>query len=111
MSNEQKHTPGPWEWDAGDAGAEFSAPYSTVSVDGGNIIIAEINHYIPEGRANAQLISAAPELLEALEKIVKCERNRAKDLRHRKAWLPLKFSEERIADAEAAIAKAKGETQ
>lgn len=46
------------------------------------------------------------DLLEALKHLVKCEDNRAKDLRHREAWLPLKFSEQRMSAARAAIAAA-----
>lgn len=66
-----EHTPGPWEWDAGDIGAEYSVPYSDIFKDAGEIIIASFNDNIPEGRANARLIAAAPDLLEALEDIAR----------------------------------------
>lgn len=67
------HTPGPWEWDAGDDGTDYSHPYCSVSTDGGNLIIAEVNDRFDReaGRANAALIAAAPELLAALTDIAK----------------------------------------
>lgn len=57
----------------------------------------------------SRLRAVNKELVEALEKIVVDEENRAKNLRHREAWLPLKFSEERMAKAHAALARAKEE--
>lgn len=44
---------------------------------------------------------------QSLGKIVECEKRRAADLRHRKAWQLVKFSEERMAAAEATLAKLK----
>ena len=109
MSN-TKHTPGPWANDPNGTGA-----VGDISTADGELCVAQAQQTSPSGRpdpardANARLIAAAPELLEALKKIVECERKRAKDLQHRKAWLPLKFSEERISAAEAAVAKAEGD--
>jgi hypothetical protein len=59
-------------------------------------------------KEDATIMAAAPDMLAALQKIVECEKNRAGDLRHREAWSLVKFSEDRIAAAEAAIAKATG---
>ena len=53
-----------------------------------------------------KLMKAAPKLLDALKKIVKCEENRARDLRHREAWVLVKFSEDRMKAAQDAIAEA-----
>ena len=53
-----KHTPGPWTIDG-------------LHISGNGYSIAHINsHRTTEGRANADLIAAAPELLEALENLL-----------------------------------------
>ena len=56
-------TPGPWEWDAGDIGQDYPASYCDVFVDGGNLIIAQVNDRFSReiGHANARLIAAAPD--------------------------------------------------
>jgi hypothetical protein len=61
-----KFTPGPWEWDAGIIPPDGPGRYADVYVEGGEKIIARFNDCIPEGRANAALITAAPALYEAL---------------------------------------------
>jgi hypothetical protein len=68
-----KHTPGPWDWDAGDIGNEYSIRYCTVSKGAGDLIIAEVNDVfsIEEGRANAALIAAAPDMKDALKLMVR----------------------------------------
>jgi len=61
---EAKHTPGPWEWD-----------YS-VSIKSGRELVALIYstpHKNTSLDANARLIAAAPELLEALQKIARMD--------------------------------------
>lgn len=60
---EATHTPGPWEWDAGVVPPDGPGRYADIYVDGGETIIASFNDAIPEGRANARLIAAAPTLL------------------------------------------------
>jgi hypothetical protein len=55
---EAKHTPGPWFMDGPTLKC---AKYNIGSVN---------SHRTTEGTANAQLISAAPELLAALEEVV-----------------------------------------
>lgn len=113
MSN--KHTPAPWKF----------TPSKNKDHDGMNVftITPELasswntNGGYPIARtagvsseANAHLIAAAPELLEALEKIVKCEINRRKDLKalaNRPQGL-YNFSNERVIAAQKAIKKAKG---
>jgi len=53
-----KHTPGPWTLEGG-------------KVCGNGYYIATVNsHGTTEGRANATLMAAAPDLLEALEAIM-----------------------------------------
>jgi hypothetical protein len=103
---EAKHTPGPWK-------VEFNAPMAAIP---GHLIKADNTAETPiallwEGGgtkggptqiANARLIAAAPELLEALEHMVAVSN-----------WATTIQSEEQydamIANAEAAIRKAKGE--
>ena len=54
-----KHTTGPWIINGN-------------KIDGNGYHLASVNsHSTTEGRANAQLIAAAPELLDALERMVK----------------------------------------
>jgi hypothetical protein len=112
MTNTQ-HTPGPWEaqWSTRTNGGPKQGWHvfnrETVDVDG---IVCDL----PDGNdadANARLIAEAPAMLDALrdatdalEKIVVDEERRARDLHHREAWMPLKFSEARLTKARAAIA-------
>ncbi len=60
-----KHTPGPWDyWSGYNPVDELEAQITT---EDGDIVIASYNRQIPEGEANARLLAAAPELLEALQ--------------------------------------------
>jgi hypothetical protein len=113
-----KHTPGPWYachkqvWSdhypvAEVAHGPWGDPYAALEITGGELdmqakpVIKMIEYGIipiETAEANARLIAAAPELLEALEKIAKmeiphgsCVDNQMRDI------------------ARAAIAKAKGE--
>ena len=101
MANENlKHTPGPWKVD------EISSPPHDRGVFGmDGMIVAKI--YLPlnfnkqQADANACLIAAAPEILEALERLV---------TEHKSALYS--SLEKRIANwqiAEAAIRKARGQ--
>ncbi len=93
-----KHTPGPWIFEERVAGFDILAPESVYYV-------AEylgVDCGVIDNIADACLIAAAPELLEALEEIVKeyCENpDNGRTLR----WA--------IDGAKEAIAKAKGEEQ
>lgn len=72
---QSKHTPGPWHTD-GECGNIFTAYYdgqlngylATVSIDG--LIANTRSDRKQEGLANARLIAAAPDLLEALKIIL-----------------------------------------
>jgi hypothetical protein len=65
-----KHTPGPWQWTKGD---KYSYPRVGDSADHtiadvwDDSSLAVVSR--EQGEANAQLIAAAPELLEALKLI------------------------------------------
>jgi hypothetical protein len=73
------HTPGPWEQALG-----ISCHEITAKPDGLKVYIAQATSQSwggvgsTEGEANARLIAAAPELLEALQRIVKQREDGAK---------------------------------
>lgn len=60
MKNQKSFTPGPWEYDHGNA----------IKTKNG-LLIANISRGLDDGEivANANLIAAAPEMLEALSKV------------------------------------------
>ena len=98
--SETKWTPGPWS-------VAGTCTVYAVSEDGVNIFDAQVQPgYAGDRRtpvneitANAQLIAAAPELYEALEKMVEDDF---------KSGAPDHY--QRTASARAALAKARGET-
>lgn len=67
MTNTAKHTPGPWYTTQNSCAKEKDKPKLRVSRNwrGAEQVIAVCEEY--EGEANARLIAAAPELLEALK--------------------------------------------
>lgn len=74
MDNKLKYTPGPWHWEypAGDALAELVASdNNTIICDFGD----NETYYPTAGKepnkADAKLIAAAPELLEALIEVIR----------------------------------------
>jgi hypothetical protein len=106
-----KHTPGPWEADNGEG-------YSIWSIYGRTSLIAQAIGDSAETDANAHLIAAAPELLDALKEAIDgkvrqhshaahpsglfcsvCGVNSDQAVHHPKCWVAL---------ADAAIAKAEG---
>lgn len=90
-----QHTPGPWEIDQA-----IRHGFTVYSEQSGFIVgyMDEEGRYgAVESEANARLIAAAPDLLEALETIVATERDRHG---YHPAWTD---------QARAAIAKARGE--
>jgi len=60
-----QHTPGPWEWDSAvwDYDPNQDAPWLVTEALGDRVLSGMIQC---NGEANARLISAAPDLLEAL---------------------------------------------
>lgn len=66
--SKQSYTPGPWDyWSGYNPVDELEAQITT---EDGDIVIASYNRQIPEGEANAKLLAAAPELLEALQSCI-----------------------------------------
>lgn len=63
--SERKHTPGPWRL----SGHSEDSPEKLSVEDGYGYFIAEVDFGLAQ-KANARLIAAAPELLEALESIL-----------------------------------------
>ena len=71
-----KHTPGPWTTDE----ADHDEPYQDIRIQAGKrgicrvwIDDAPVHDYNAEQRANARLIAAAPDLLEALKALLNAE--------------------------------------
>jgi len=117
--SETKHTPGPWI----GAGPSFGDPlprYTTEIVtewedeDDQRPVICTLpfRHYDHENEANARLIAAAPELLEALElaekKLVRLHISLSLN---EKAGMRSADKDPAIQEIRAAIAKAKGDHQ
>lgn len=96
-----KHTPGPWEASAGDVYAEptsgFPMKVAAAFAQRGDVVQME------QVAANARLIAAAPELLEALEAAIKWAAPMAE--------APVEARPEWFDKCRAAIAKATGESQ
>lgn len=95
-----KHTPGPWivgSYDFLDQQVHIDAPSGDPDL-GYKSLEGVAIAYGCKAKANAMLIAAAPDLLEALEQFV--------------AWVDAPresaFSDSQLAAARAAIAKAKG---
>jgi hypothetical protein len=101
--NNFKHTPGPWEVVPGDdymiSAAAYPAdfPHLCKADDTGDMLAYVGNRTADFGEANARLIAAAPDLLEALESVLgNCLDSEGLAAAH--------------AKARAAIAKATGES-
>ena len=103
MSDKTKHTPGPW------VVRTIDQSLATVETQDGRYIIGNAGQLRAddwktghiERRANARLIAAAPELLEALQKMLPELRGLS---------IVSDTAAEMLREAEAAIAKATGET-
>lgn len=89
-----QHTPGPWELVKQED--DFEIKHKVYFIGS----VYDFNQF-PENEANARLIAAAPDLLEALEYMIE-------EATSGQFSNP---SEEEIQKARAAIAKAKGETK
>lgn len=86
------HTPGPWEV----AGNCVRTQYRMGDPDNNGTMVADVGVYLPEREANARLIAAAPELLDALTDLFD----------YVVANGILKERSSRLAKARAALAKA-----
>jgi hypothetical protein len=71
MSDKLKHTPGPWQVRTIDGSIGHIETLDGVAVANAEIVGTLRQPNTAERKANAALISAAPELLEALEKIAR----------------------------------------
>jgi hypothetical protein len=98
------YTKGPWHWDSGDIGIEYSRQYSDIYTDD-ETIIAEINWHIPEHEANAHLIAAAPDLYNALKDVLRSCRHDFGPGQEEE----IKF-QEAYSEQFAALKKARGES-
>lgn len=98
------HTPGPWTVQPNSRTVGRGA---WIHDETGNNVALACGTSDENANANAHLIAAAPELYEALEKIVIDEENRRKSLRTNSP--AAQFSDKRLAAARAALAKARGE--
>lgn len=101
---EAQHTPGPWSAEAGYGhhGLRLDGPHGEVLGHVRAFVpTGDVAHGMPvmqkwaEGQANAKLIAAAPELLDAVHALLDA--------------LPSATTHPAIAQARAAIAKATGE--
>lgn len=101
--NETKPTPGPWNAGTVEGNeTRYVQPYFSGSGRCIGVVYGDIDHkWTDEHRANAQLIAAAPELLEALGGLVNCHTGAA--------WQTEAVRREWWLKGVAAIAKAKGE--
>ena len=100
------HTPGPWSLDLCDDGA--FAVYVPPSVDMGWSTVITSRNQLPdradESHANARLIAAAPELLDALQTMLVGSRYYGNGV-----WETVRMpSEEALCKAADSIAKATG---
>lgn len=67
-----RHTPGPWNINCTDKAIEKNKSHYTIDTDSGEIALVKFDpapDKFKQGEANAILIAAAPEMLEALYKI------------------------------------------
>lgn len=87
MNNETKHTPGPWKWTSNYTSSTNEPTWSLIDGTGYGILSCDGIGNSPQGlgdtgHANARLIAAAPELLEAAKEFVrKCECGEARSKR------------------------------
>ncbi len=102
------HTPGPWKVGNGDifADGNETSDFDDIVIcaigqsgGGRSHEYAVVKAHKPEGRANARLIAAAPELLEALKEIRRVGDDK---MAFASEWAAA------VAKADAAISKAEG---
>lgn len=105
MSHETKHTPAPWMIE--DSGDHINIHNEKFDIATIYNVSNDYNCYAIERKANARLISAAPELLEALEEILE------HDYPPEKLWSGdaacSTYENPRLIKARSALAKARRE--
>lgn len=103
-----KHTPGPWEANTGGSGEEgdghVRTAYDYKGIDDKNLGKMDIVTGVYWNMNDAHLIAAAPEMLEALQFLCGAAKSAYWDAEFEMA------AAEAIDQADAAIAKAKGES-
>jgi len=96
-----KYTPGPWEVSPGEFVMRIKSIHSSEMVACVTWLPREGRRSSEEAKANARLLAAAPELLEALKELLDNQNGPPLTLdRHRKAWA------QAVEKSCAAIAKA-----
>lgn len=108
VMSEHKHTPGPWQWSLSGPGPTCKIYHKTIIL--GEIVLARIlaSHdeklmmpSLEVAEANARLIAAAPELLEAAKIMRERIRQLANDADHTwNDWPESYFADAAIAKAE-----------
>lgn len=106
---EKKHTAGPWRYEAHLQDISWlvgpDAPLGPIGPQGTELTGIHVAAIAKDSEANARLIAAAPDLLEALEGLVEDVERTRSDF-----WgLPTQVRNSSVAKAEAAISKAKGD--
>ena len=101
IATKTQHTPGPWRWSDEYQARDLTDTWSLLGKDGYGILSCDgkCNSPLEANKADAHLIAAAPDLLEAIKGILNLldsGMNGSKALT------------ETLADARAAIAKATG---
>ena len=109
-----KHTPGPWRWSNQYLIADRCETWSLLGADGCRILWCGGSANLPQGvfdHANARLIAAAPELLNAAESMLFSIPSQRRDVAYRQLTIEQKVAkyDAAVAGLRAAIAKAKGE--
>ncbi len=106
-----KHTPKPWiSAPTGDIMKGYSQPFGVGNPYKGTLVcgcFGDISGGEEVSRANARLIAAAPDLLEALRNLVKCHDDWNADVQKIIGRL-VNWSPAYLDDARSAIAKAEG---
>jgi hypothetical protein len=109
---EMRHTPGPWHYRRGDEWSHSVVTHHGTLPDGSQNCwtVADINKMRePAHEANARLIAAAPDLLEALRVFVSCSLPVSTEIDERGHRWTEAYLDQALPIARAAIAKAEGE--
>lgn len=113
MSESKRFTPGPWviipggdEWSQGRIATIEPAPETMIEIN--YWTIAEVNNRRHESSANASLIASAPDLLEALDALVKINEDHNNSIQG-VIGTPPGWNDSYLDAARKALAKARGQ--